>query len=132
MSMHGAKLSKAKVDAEFVAGLEKDGKLAPGLTASVVEFMAALDATDTVDFSTGEAGATKAQTPHAFFKGFLSQLGTSISFSEVSDETGKEPDDLDNAKVLAGKAVEFQAAQEKLGLTVSTAEAVAHVKKQEA
>jgi len=128
----GQKAEQNKTDAAFVAGLEKDGKLAPGLTKSVTEFMAALDATDTVDFSTGEDGATKAQTPHAFFKGFLSQLGTSINFSEVSGETGGEPDDLSNGKVLAGKAVEYKAAQEKLGLTVTVAEAVAHVQKQEA
>jgi DNA-binding transcriptional MerR regulator len=71
--------ARKKEDADFVAGLVKDGKLAPAMAAGVTSFMQSLDADKTVSFSEGDA-----KTPRAFFRALLENAGKVIDFAERS------------------------------------------------
>lgn len=77
--------ARKKEDADFVAGLVKDGKLAPAMAAGVTSFMQSLDGEKTVSFSEGGD-----KTPRAFFRDLLASAGKVIDFAERSAGDGKE------------------------------------------
>lgn len=77
--------ARKKEDADFVASLVKDGKLAPAMAAGVTSFMQSLDGEKTVSFSEGGD-----KTPRAFFRDLLAGAGKVIDFAERSAGDGKE------------------------------------------
>lgn len=101
----------------------KDGRLTPAQSAGLAAFMACLDPADTLEFAEGDG--TRATTPDAFMREFLSRLPKQVEFAEKSAPTG-EADELDPT-AAAARAVAFQERQRAAGLVVTTTDALAAV-----
>ena len=102
-----------------------EGRLTPGMTVGLVDFMSRLDADTAVSFGEGD-GATTA-TPNAFMTAFLSRLPQQVSFGEVSKP---DPDTIDGLtpQALAQKALCYQEEMRGKGIIITTTDAVAAVK----
>lgn len=111
----------------FCEKLSREGRMFPAPRATVVSFLEALDAAspEATTASFGEA-ETRPLT-EIFCADFLARLPRQVEFGELA-----APEDLPadaDAQTIAAAAVSFQEAQSKAGITVSTAEAVAHVRR---
>jgi len=110
-------------DTAFLDGLVKAGTLPPAWRDGMVDFMARLDAAETVQFSAGD-GAAK-ETERGFFERFLKALPAQIDFSARAGGDGAV--DTRDPQALANAATAYQAEQAKAGRTVGTVEAMAAV-----
>lgn len=101
-----------------------EGRLTPGISVGLVDFMAGLDADTAVSFGEGD-GATTA-TPNAFMTAFLSRLPQQVSFGEVSKADHDTIEGL-SPQAVAQKALCYQEDMRGKGITVTTTDAVAAV-----
>jgi hypothetical protein len=110
-------------NAAFLAGLVAEGRPLPAPEAQVLDFMEAIAGGGIVDF--GETGGKLPAV--GAFKAMLKALPKQVDFSE---RAGGDSGDGDiNPADVARQAVAFQEEQQKLGLTITTTEAVARVTK---
>lgn len=118
------KAARHDENAALIAGMVKEGRVAPALAASMTAFMDGLDHTLSVSFGEGEAQ----QTPLEYFRGMLMKAGPVIDFGERTAGDDLPMDFADGAelKAAAGQYMKEQAGK---GVHVSAAEAVTHVKK---
>lgn len=113
---------------EFADGLIKDGRLAPAQKAAVVSLVTHLSvhAADEVSFAEGEAK----KTPVDALKAVLSAAPKVIEFGEVSAKREDEGTaDFSDPNELAKAAKAYVVEQAGKGITVTTAQAVRHLKK---
>lgn len=125
-----AKEAKQRHDGHvsFAEGLINDGKLPTGNKAKVIALLdgAASQAEDAIEFSDG--AETKSSDLVSLLKDVLSGQPKIVEFGEMDlgdTPDGEEPD----PQVIANEALSFQAAQREAGITVSTSDAVAAVRK---
>lgn len=108
------------------------GRLTPGQSQGLAEFMAGLD--DELNFEFAEAsGQTASVTPLAWMTAFLEGLPRQVEFAEVSRDTHDRVDGLTPADA-ARAALEYQEEARSKGRIVSVTDALAAVragKKQE-
>lgn len=101
-----------------------DGRLTPGMTVGLVDFMAHLDTDTTVSFGEGDGATTG--TPAAYMTAFLARLPQQISFGEVSKPDHDTIDGL-SPQAVAQKALCYQEEMRGKGLTITTTDAVTAV-----
>lgn len=118
------KAARHDENAALIAGMVKEGRVAPALAASMTAFMDGLDHTLSVSFGEGEAP----QTPLEYFRGMLMKAGPVIDFGErtAGDVAPAEFADGEAMGRAARQHINEQAAK---GVHVSPDAAVAHVKK---
>ena len=112
---------------DFAEKLAKDGKILPRQKQPVAELLMSLSA-EPISFADGSTTISKA--PEDLLREILETKPAAIDFSEKSDpnKTGA-PAEFADAESLASAARTYQSEQEKLGNTISTSEAVRHVKR---
>lgn len=111
--------------AAFAEGLVKEGKLLPAhkdVTIATMDFMAGQE--QVVEFGEGDAKKPLADA----FKEMLQALPKAVEFGELAGGNGAMGDGELSAEALAAKAVEFQESEAAAGRTITTAQAVQHVK----
>lgn len=107
----------------FVDALIAQGKLTPAMRQMAIDVISICDAVGMWTFAEGEASASEK------VESFLSSLPQVVKFGEMDDPGAGINVDLSDPKVIAAKAIEFQESKAKEGITVSTAQAVAHTMK---
>lgn len=112
--------------ARFVDGLVTDGKVLPRDRDGLAAFLARLDDAETASFGEGEA-----QTPAAYFKGYLSSQPKHVEYRETGAGDGGAIDRSD-PQALARAATDFIEAERKQGRFVTADQAVRHVVKETA
>lgn len=114
---------RARDNASFLEGVVREGRALPlpkDALCGLLETLATVRPSADVSFGEGETSA-----PVDLFKKLLSGLPKSVSFTEVG---AGSVDFGDDPNVVARKATEYQAEQKAKGRTISTSEAVRHVK----
>lgn len=115
----------------FCETLVDEGRLLPAKkeeTVALLDFCAEASDDDALSFADTD-GKPKTASPVETLKGLLKLAAPVVNFSRT--DLGNGPDlDFENAEEIAQRAVAFQAAQERDGITITTAEAVAHVMKE--
>ena len=101
-----------------------DGRLTPGMTVGLVDFMARLDTDTAVSFGEGDSATTG--TPAAFMTAFLARLPQQVSFGEVSKPDHDAIDGL-SPQAVAQKALCYQEEMRGKGLTITSTDAVTAV-----
>ncbi|TQI78706.1 hypothetical protein FHU10_1253 [Serratia fonticola] len=109
----------------FADGLVTAGQLLPRQKNTVVELLVSL-ANEPISFADGSTTVSK--TPEELLRSVLSEKPKLLDFSEKSPEQDN-PLDFADVTTVADAAAAYQAEQAKLGRTVSTTDAVNHVKK---
>ena len=112
-------------DAAFLDRLEKEGRLLPANRALAAGLLDKLAAGDAVSFAEGRA----AETPRDALRALLAAQPVAVDFTERAGGGHAAPD-RDDPHALARAAVEFQEAEAKAGRSITTAQAVAHVRAQ--
>lgn len=102
------------------------GRVLPAHKANLVEFMAHLDDSQTLEFSEGGDGAAKTvkQSPRVFMQQFLASLPVAVDFAERSADMGAKTGSDLTAQELAAKAQAYHAKQHAKGQHISFSEAV--------
>lgn len=126
-----AKLQRDELG-RFVDGLVTAGKVLPTTKAGLVDFMAALDSTDTVSFGEGDGKVEK--TALDFFKDYLSSQPKAVDFSE---RAGGDHQAVDFGSGTEGEVAAIEAKAKQImkdraaaGDEVSFAEAVTLAEKE--
>lgn len=119
-----AATARTAEDTAFVAGLVKDGRLAPGIGQDMVAFLGAIDGVEEVAFAEG-----KAASPSAWFRALLTRAKPLIEFGERAAPDGG-PLRLTGADDVAAAAKRLIKAASDDGRTLSFAEAVREVETQ--
>jgi hypothetical protein len=114
--------ARRAADAAVVDGLVTGGRLLPAQRAATLSFMAALDATEVVEFAEGDSA-----TPHARFRDLLAASPRIVEFSEIAG--GDAPEATDDPRELARKATEFAERERAAGRDINIAQAVQAVMK---
>lgn len=122
-------------DAAFLERLEKEGRLLPAnraLAAGLLDNLAAGvgpegRGAELVSFAEGRA----AETPRDALRALLAAQPVAVDFNEVAGGGHAAPD-ADDPHALARAAVDFQEAEAKAGRSITTAQAVAHIRDQRA
>lgn len=120
-------------DVAFLERLEKEGRLLPANRALAAGLLGNLAAgvgpegrgAELVSFAEGRA----AETPRDALRALLAAQPVAVDFTERAGG-GQPPADADDPHALARAAVEFQEAEAKAGRSITTAQAVAHVRAQ--
>ncbi len=107
----------------YIDTLIAQGKLTPAIRQLAIDVVSICDSVGMYTFSEGDAPATKK------VESFLSALPVVVSFGEMDNLDTSINVDLSDPKVIAAKAIEFQESKAKEGVTISTAQAVAHTMK---
>lgn len=113
-------------DRRFLDAMAAQGKIVPALVAPVLDFMAKLDADDTLDFGEGPDAVT--QTAHAFFRGLIEKSGTVIDFAERAAGGEQSLDFADGSAIAAEISAEMGKAR-AAGREISPVDALAILKK---
>lgn len=119
-------LAKKEVEAR-IDTIIADGRLLPARKAATVDFCLTLDdAAQTVDFAEGDK-TVKVSQREAHLR-FLAELPKAVDFTERSgdDKKGKAAEGLTDQQI-ADRAASFREDQQKKGIVISVAEAVAAV-----
>ncbi|MDV7340980.1 hypothetical protein RYZ26_15345 [Terasakiella sp. A23] len=111
--------------AAFIAPLVAAGKILPAEEAQMVSFMAGLSENETVSFADGDEEKEKSQ--RAIFQDFVEALPSRVNFSEVTGDNG-DTIDFSDADALSAAVRTYIAEQKEKGFTVTSAEAVQHLK----
>lgn len=83
VAFSAAEVTRRRTDYEReFTELVKEGKLAPGYVPGLLDFMASVEAVETVEFSVGDQKVK--QTPATFIMDFLKKSGTVVDFTERS------------------------------------------------
>ncbi|EPY00875.1 hypothetical protein [Magnetospirillum fulvum] len=115
----------------WLDGLVAEGRPLPMPKDDLLSFMEAISADGmVVDFAEGD-GKTAKKAAVDVFKTLLKGMPVTVDFSERApgtpgDEATTDPTDL------ARRALDFQETQAKVGIVISTTDAVAHVQKEAA
>lgn len=118
-----------------LAGWKAAGYLLPAEEPGLAEFMAALDGgtAEAFEFTAAGANTPAKKTPAEFFAEFVARRGALVKITggQAANTTDPAPA-LNNqsARQIADAALEFQAAEEKAGRSISIDVAVAHVTRQ--
>ena len=109
----------------FADGLVKDGKILPRQKNSLIEVLVNLS-NEPISFADGSASVS--EKPETLLRKLLEEKPTVLDFAEKSPGTGSDPVDFADANAVAEQARTYQAEQQKLGRSISTTDAVNHVK----
>lgn len=113
--------------AEFAESMIQQGKVLPRDKEGLVEFMAALDGEQVIEF--GEGDSHVKATPGLWFMDFVKRLPTQVEFSEMGAGDGADEINLSDPIAISQAATAYQAAQRAKGVEVSDIEAVSHITK---
>jgi hypothetical protein len=119
--------AKRQSIAEFAESLVQQGKVLPRDKDGLIEFMAAIDGEQVIEFGEGD-GHVKAQAG-SWILDFLRRLPKQVEFSEVSGGAVSETIDFADPAAIARAATAYQAQQRQAGVEVSDIEAVIHITK---
>ncbi|WP_113632168.1 hypothetical protein DUT67_14815 [Pectobacterium peruviense] len=111
----------------FADSLVTAGKILPRQKNSLVEVLFSLG-NEPISFADGSASVS--EKPEVLLRKLLEEKPNVMDFSEKSLGTGSEPLDFADVSAVADQARTYQAEQLKLGRSVSTTDAVNHVKNQ--
>jgi len=112
-----------------IDGWVREGKVLPAERPGMAEFMAHLEGgtSQTFEFSAAD-GTASTKTPAAWFASFMASRTAAVRLGHTPD--GGDPGaGTNDSQAIADKAQEFMKAQSDKGITVSIADAVAHVSK---
>lgn len=111
----------------FADGLVKNGKILPRHKSTLVEVLVGLNH-EPISFADGTA--TISEKPETLLRKLLEEKTTVFDFSEKTPSDGNDALDFADVSAVADLARNYQAEQLKLGRSVSTTDAVNHVKNQ--
>ena len=106
----------------FIDGLKKEGKVLPAFENDLVNFMAAIDGGEVIEFA-----ADKQVAPLDFFKDYLAKQPKVVEFAEIAKETGAQNLDKNNSDEIAERAVIYKRNLENAGTFISFSTAVERV-----
>jgi len=115
--------TRSKEREVFIDMLISQGKLTPAMRQMAIDVVSICDSVGMYTFSEGDIPATKK------VESFLSALPVVVTFGEMDNPDSNVNLDFTDPKVIAAKAIEFQESKAKDGITISTAQAVAHTMK---
>ncbi|WP_297572590.1 peptidase [uncultured Deefgea sp.] len=109
---------------EYIAGLVKDGKVLPVDAAALTGVLchAAGDEVGTAEFGEGDVA-----NPTAWLKSFLGRIPKQVNYGEHPDAGNPPSIDFADPQAIADAAVQYQAQQEKSGVSIKYEMAVAHI-----
>lgn len=111
-----------------VEGWKAKGLVTPAESAGLVEFMASIETAGAAQFEFSAAGgAADKKTPAEWFAEFMAARKPVVTIGHRQEGDPVPVLDKANPRAIADAAVEFQAAEAKLGRVVSVEAAVAHV-----
>lgn len=111
-----------------VEGWKAKGLVTPAESAGLVEFMASIETAGAAQFEFSAAGgAADKKTPAEWFAEFMAARKPVVTIGHRQEGDPAPVLDKANPRAIADAAVEFQAAEAKLGRVVSVEAAVAHV-----
>lgn len=111
-----------------VEGWKAKGLVTPAESAGLVEFMASIETAGAAQFEFSAAGgAADKKTPAEWFAEFMAARKPVVTIGHRQEGDPVPVLDKANPRAIADAAVEFQAAEAKLGRVVSVESAVAHV-----
>lgn len=123
---------RERLTGEFQKTVDKaidDGCLLPAQAEGLAEFMASLPSADdsAIEFSRGEEGKKEdiKISPSSFFSKFIGSLGKQIDLG--SESNVDDVVDGTDADAIAAAAITYRKEQADAGITISVAQAVAHV-----
>ena len=122
-----ARAASRKDDLAFCEKLTGEGRLAPAIVPTVLDFMGIVGTVETFDFAEGDG--KKAASPREKFRELLSKSGKVLDFSEIATG-GDACTDTTDAPSMAAKAREFKESEKAAGRTITITDAVDHIKKQ--
>ncbi|WP_350316358.1 DUF1090 domain-containing protein [Pectobacterium aroidearum] len=111
----------------FADSLVTAGKILPRQKNSLVEILVNLG-NEAISFADGSASVS--EKPEVLLRKILEEKPRLLDFAEKSPNDGHEPMDFADVNAVADQARNYQAEQLKLGRSVSTTDAVNHVKNQ--
>lgn len=106
----------------FVDALIAQGKLTPAMRQMAIDVISICDAVGMWTFAEGESSASEK------VEEFLSSLPKVITFGEMGYEGNGTGTDLEDPKVLAAAAREYQESEAAAGRVISVTQAVSHIK----
>ncbi len=111
-----------------IADWKKQGKVLPAEEAGLVEFMTNLEAgTQTFEFSAADGGTKVTKTAAQWFAEFMAAAPAKIKLNDkIEDDAGNQGEQT--AGELATKIKNYMADQEKKGISITYAEALAQIK----
>lgn len=115
--------TRSKEREVFIDMLISQGKLTPAMRQMAIDVVSICDSVGMYTFAEGDVPATQK------VESFLSALPVVVTFGEMDNPDSNVNLDFTDPKVIAAKAVEFQESKAKDGITISTAQAVAHTMK---
>jgi hypothetical protein len=111
-----------------VEGWKAKGLVTPAESAGLVEFMASIETAGAAQFEFSAAGGAAAtKTPAEWFGEFMASRQPVVRIGPRRDEDPGPVLDKSNPRAIADAALEFQAAEHKLGRVISIESAVTHV-----
>jgi hypothetical protein len=122
-----ARIERHAANASFADALVKEGRLAPGHRPMIVSFMDHVSDNAEASIEFAEGGGTKKCAPLDAFKSYLQAQPELIEFREAAGADKGDAVEFADAKSLADAATAYQTEQEKAGVTINHAQAVAHV-----
>ena len=120
-----AKAREAEING-IVDGLVKQGKLTPAQKGMAVGLFKSMDANASVEYGEGDNKTIKTPTEAVLE---LLSAKQAVNFGEAGGDDGNGADGKFD---IVGMAIEYQEAQAAKGISVTTTEAVNHIKKQQA
>lgn len=118
----------AKAFEDVIDTAISQGRLTPAQAIGAAEFHASLPA-ETFDFSKDDGKSKETVAPRQWLSDFMSGLPKQIAMTgDITDADGNEID-TGNPEVLAKAMSEYQARRAAEGVTVTSAEALAYVKR---
>ncbi|UUE71100.1 hypothetical protein [Pectobacterium aroidearum] len=111
----------------FADSLVTAGKILPRQKNSLVEVLVNLG-NEPISFADGSASVS--EKPEVLLRKLLEEKPRLLDFAEKTGSNGDEPLDFADVNAVAEQARNYQAEQLKLGRSVSTTDAVNHVKNQ--
>lgn len=111
-----------------IAEWKKQGKVVPAEEAGLVEFMSNLEAgAQTFEFSAVDGNTKVTKTPGQWFAEFMAASPAKVKLNDKSENEAGDTGDQ-SADELAVKIKNYMADQEKKGISITYAEALAQVK----
>lgn len=105
----------------YIDTLISQGKLTPAIRQLAIDVVSICDSVGMYTFAEGDIPATKK------VESFLSALPVVVTFGEMEHENGGNAD-LEDPRVLAAAAREYQESEAAAGRVISVTQAVSHIK----